>query len=451
MDYQSAVRYLLSLGRELAAPTQAAAAKFDLENISVLLERLGRPDRAYASVHIAGTNGKGSTAAFVESILRDAGFRTGLNTSPHLERINERIRIDGEEISDELFAAVFTRIHRVIEELLAEGKLRAHPTYFECLTALAFEVFARERVECGVIEVGLGGRLDATNVITPAVSVITRIDFDHENYLGHSLAEIAGEKAGILKYHVPAVTAPQLPGVREILRSRARELNCPLVETEEAFRIEQEHVESGCARAMITEMSSGTQFLLAPRLPGRFQLQNALNAVAAARLLQTRDYRITDENIERGIAATVWPGRLEQLQSQPDIYLDGAHNPGAAHELAHFLKENFAGRKVILIYGAMRDKAVDEVTGSLFPLVAEVIFTQPNSPRAVSAAQLAEMAGHHAAHFTVVRDADVALELAVAKACPEDAIFITGSLYLVGQLRHAWKERAKVASGAKRP
>lgn len=451
MDYQSAVRYLLSLGRELAAPTQAAAGKFDLENISVLLERLGRPDRAYATVHIAGTNGKGSTAAFMESILRDAGFRTGLNTSPHLERINERIRIDGEEISDELFASVFTRIHRVIEELLAEGKLRAHPTYFECVTALAFEVFARERVEFGVIEVGLGGRLDATNVITPAVSVITRIDFDHENYLGHSLAEIAGEKAGILKYHVPTISAPQLPEVREILRSRAKELNCPLVETEEAFRIEQESVKGGCVRAIVTETSSGTQFSLAPRLPGRFQLQNALNAVAAARLLQARDFRITNENIEQGIAATVWPGRLEQLQSQPDVYLDGAHNPGAAHELAHFLQENFPERNVILIYGAMRDKAVDEITGSLFPCVAEVIFTQPNSPRAVGAAQLAEMAGHHAAHFTVVREAEAALELALAKARPKDAIFITGSLYLVGQLRHTWKERGKVASSAKRP
>ena len=451
MDYQRAVRYLLSLGRELAAPTQAAAAKFDLENISVLLERLGRPERAYATVHIAGTNGKGSTAAFTESILRDAGFRTGLNTSPHLERINERIRINGEEITDEQFAVVFTRIHQVIEELLAEGKLRAHPTYFECVTALAFEVFARERVEFGVIEVGLGGRLDATNVITPAVSVITLIDFDHENYLGHSLAEIAGEKAGILKYHVPVVSAPQLPEVREILRSRARELSCPLVEAEEAYRIEQEIIESGCVRAMVTEASSGTQFSLVPRLPGRFQLQNALNAVAAACLLQARDFRITKENIERGIAATVWPGRLEQLQSQPDIYLDGAHNPGAANELAHFLKENFTGRNVILIYGAMRDKAVDEVTGSLFPHVAEVIFTQPNSPRAVSAAQLADMAGHHAAHFTIVRDAEAALELALAKARPEDAIFITGSLYLVGQLRHAWKERAKVASAVKRP
>src|SRR5579885_1010719 len=167
MDYLAAVRYLLSLGREMAAPTQAAAAKFDLENITTLLERLGRPDRAFPVVHIAGTNGKGSTAAFVERILREAGFRTGLNTSPHLERINERIRISGDEISDARFGEIFTRIHAVIEELLAEGKLKAHPTYFECVTALAFEAFAQERVEFAVIEVGLGGRLDATNVVLP--------------------------------------------------------------------------------------------------------------------------------------------------------------------------------------------------------------------------------------------------------------------------------------------
>src|SRR5271166_4399801 len=175
MNYENAVRYLLSLGRELAAPTQASAAKFDLQNISVLAERLGRPDRAYPSVHIAGTNGKGSTAAFLEAILRDAGFRTGLNTSPHLQRINERIRIAGEEISDELFAEIFTRILATIEQLLAEGKLKAHPTYFECVTALAFEAFAQERVEFAVVEVGLGGRLDATNILTPVASVITRI------------------------------------------------------------------------------------------------------------------------------------------------------------------------------------------------------------------------------------------------------------------------------------
>src|SRR6478736_1318793 len=223
MNYDDAVRYLLSLGRELAAPTQAAAAKFDLENILILAERLGRPDRAYPSVHIAGTNGKGSTAAFLEAILRDAGFRTGLNTSPHLERINERIRIAGEEISDELFAELFTRILAMIEELLAEGKLKAHPTYFECVTALALQVFARERVEFAVVEVGLGGRLDATNILTHVVSVITRMDFVYENFLGHSLREIGGEKAGILKAGVPAVLAPQLPEAGEVLRAKAEE------------------------------------------------------------------------------------------------------------------------------------------------------------------------------------------------------------------------------------
>src|SRR3977135_2277191 len=177
MNYDAAVRYLLSLGRELAAPTQAAAAKFDLENITVLAERLGRPERAYPSAHIAGTNGKGSTAAFLESILRRAGFRTGLNTSPHLERINERIRINGEEISDEAFAETFARIQALIEELLAAGKLRAHPTYFECVTAMAFEYCAHERVEFAVFEVGLGGRLDATNILSPVVHTIHLIEF----------------------------------------------------------------------------------------------------------------------------------------------------------------------------------------------------------------------------------------------------------------------------------
>jgi dihydrofolate synthase / folylpolyglutamate synthase len=449
MDYASAVRYLLSLGRELAAPTQAAAAKFNLENITVLLERLGRPDRAYPTIHIAGTNGKGSTAAFVESILRHAGFRTGLNTSPHLERINERFRINGEEISDDLFAKTFTRIHAVIEELMAEGKLRAHPTYFECVTALAFEVFACERVEFGVIEVGLGGRLDATNIITPVVSVITRIDFDHENFLGHSLREIAGEKAGIIKHGVPVVSAPQLPEARDILQARATELHGVLVETTGTFRVEQESMKAGCVRAKVTEIPTGTQFTLAPQLPGRFQLQNALNAVVAARLLQEKKFRVSDENIERGIAETQWPGRLEKLQSRPDIYLDGAHNPGAARELARFLEENFAGRRIVLIYGAMRDKAVDEVTGLLFPLASEVVFTQPNTPRAISGTQLANIASHHAAHFAVIEDAEIALDTVLADAHPEDAIFITGSLYLVGQLRHTLKERRKVAPSEK--
>src|SRR5438270_7087657 len=245
MNYEQAVRYLLSLGRELAAPTQAAAAKFDLENISVLAERLGRPDRAYPSVHIAGTNGKGSTAAFLESILRQAGFRTGLNTSPHLEKINERIRVNGAEISDGDFAETLTRVRIVIEELLAAGKLRAHPTYFECVTAMAFQFFAESRVDFGVFEVGLGGRLDATNILGPAITLISRIDFDHENFLGHSLREIAAEKAGILKKGVPVVIAQQRPEALEVVLQRATELSCPVVEAPLAYRVDQEAVVNG--------------------------------------------------------------------------------------------------------------------------------------------------------------------------------------------------------------
>jgi dihydrofolate synthase/folylpolyglutamate synthase len=446
MNYDAAVRYLLTLGRELAAPTQAAAAKFDLENIVVLADRLGRPDRAYPSAHIAGTNGKGSTAAFLESILRSADFRTGLNTSPHLERINERIRINGQEISDDSFAEIFTRIHVLIEELLADGKLRAHPTYFECVTAMAFESLARERVEFGVFEVGLGGRLDATNILHPVISIITRIDFDHENFLGHSLREIAAEKAGILKRAIPVVLADQHPEAREVILARAKDLQCPVIEPARLFHVEEESLQGGLMRARVTETASGTIFDLAPRLPGRFQLQNALTALAAARFLQSRGFQISGHAITQGVANTVWPGRLEKLQSHPDIYLDGAHNPSAARELAIFLEQNFAGRRIWLIFAALRDKAVDEVAGILFPRAEEVIFTAPPTSRAISAAQLGEIAGHHAPHFSVIPDAEKALDYTLAKATPEDAVFITGSLYLIGQLRHYWKRRAQVAT-----
>jgi len=446
MNYHAAVRFLLTLGKELAAPTQAAAAKFDLENITVLSERLGRPDRAYASAHIAGTNGKGSTAAFLESILRRAGFRTGLYTSPHLERMNERIRINGEEISDESFAAIFTRLQALIEELLAAHKLRAHPTYFECVTAMAFEYFARERVELGVFEVGLGGRLDATNILSPVVTVVTRIDFDHENFLGHSLKEIAGEKAGILKPGVPVILAEQHPEAAEVILARAKQLGCPVIETAQAYRIVQETSQNGFFRALVNELASGDPFEIAPSLPGRFQLQNAINALAASRQLARHGFRISPRDITEGIAKTVWPGRLEKLQSSPDIYLDGAHNPGAARELAQFFEQNFAGRKIWLIYGALRDKAVDEVAGQLFPHAAEVIFTEPRTSRAVSAPRLAEITSHHASSFTVISSAEQALDQALAEAAPGDAIFITGSLYLVGQLRHYWKQREQVAA-----
>jgi dihydrofolate synthase/folylpolyglutamate synthase len=455
MTYDAAVRYLLSLGKELAAPTQAAAAKFNLENISVLTERLGRPDRAYPVVHIAGTNGKGSTAAFVESILRHAGFRTGLYTSPHLERINERLRINGQEISDQEFAETFSRIQMLIEELLAAGKLRAHPTFFECVTALAFERFAQSRVEFGIFEVGLGGRLDATNILEPVLCVITRIDMDHENFLGHSLKDIAREKAGILKSGTSVVSAPQHPEAMQVICARANELAAPLIETAEMYALElaeenedcQRKTEPprGCAHGKATERTTGLATKIDLRLPGSFQAENALNAIAAARWLQRRGYRIPDQAIEEGISHAEWPGRLEKVHSQPDVYLDGAHNPSAAREVATFLHRYFAGRRIWLLFGALRDKAVDEIAGVLFPFAFHVVFTQPGTSRAISASQLAEIAGHHAERFSVIHDAEEALENILAKAAATDVVFVTGSLYLVGQIRRQWKQRADLS------
>jgi len=454
MTYEEAVQYLLTLGRELASPSHAHAAKFDLSNITVLAERLGSPHRAYPCVHIAGTNGKGSTAAMLESVLRMAGLRTGLYTSPHLERINERIWLDGEEISDGDFAEAFTRLHALIEALLAAGPdaggLTAHPTYFECLTAMAFDCFARSAVDFAVFEVGMGGRLDATNIVTPEVAVITQIDFDHENYLGHSIEQIAAEKAGIIKPGGWVVSAAERPEARAVIARRAAEMDARLVEVDAAYRIGKLESQDGCYRALISSAHSAKHIELAPPLPGRFQVRNALAALAAARLLAERGFPVDDVSIARGIAAVRWPGRLERLRDRPAVFLDGTHNPAGARELLAFWEENFPGRRIHLVYGAMRDKAVDEITGLLFPRAASVIVTQPRQPRAISASALATMTRHLAANLEVAPEPEEALERALELAAPDDAVFATGSLYLVGDLRGWWSARPAGHSAAKR-
>ena len=441
MTYEESIRYLYSLGRELASPRQASATKFDLKGITALCEYLGQPQCAFESVHIAGTNGKGSTAAMLDSILRAAGLRTGLYTSPHLERINERIRIDGREISDEEFAAAFTRLHGAIEELLAAGRLAAHPTFFECMTALAFEFFAKSGVQFAVCEVGMGGRLDATNILVPEAAVITQVDLDHENYLGHSIEEIAGEKAGIIKPGARVVSAAEHLIARVAIRRRAAEQSAFLVEIENAFRIEDITSRDGCFSFTAISTDSGARIPVALPLPGRFQIRNALTAIAAARMLADRGAPIDDHAIARGIATTSWPGRLERIAERPEIYVDGTHNPAGAREIAVFWEAFLKGRNIFLIYGAMRDKAVDEVAGLLFPRASVVILTSPDQPRAISAPVLAEMAAHHAQRVEVVADSGRALERALELASPEDVIFITGSLFLVGELRRYWKTR----------
>ncbi|MBI3663592.1 MAG: bifunctional folylpolyglutamate synthase/dihydrofolate synthase [Acidobacteria bacterium] len=473
------MRYLMSLGKELAAPRQpalggaagAAAQKFDLRNISILADRLGDPHRASPCVHIAGTNGKGSTAAMLDSILRAVGLRTGLYTSPHLARINERIRVAGEDISDANFAATFSRVHAFIEVLLASGSLAAHPTYFECLTAMAFDFFASgchpertgggchpERsegsvfpashcagVDFAIYEVGMGGRLDATNLVVPEVAIITQIDFDHESFLGHSIEEIAAEKAGIIKPGAWVVSSAERPEARGVIARRCAEQHARLVEVDTACAVENLRAENGCYRADVSHAHSKHRIALALPLPGRYQVRNALAALAAARLLAERGFPIDDAAIARGIALTYWPGRLELLQQNPAVFLDGTHNPAGARALLAFWEENFSGRCIHLVYGAMRDKAVDEIAGLLFPFVSSVTLTEPGQPRAITAAELARIASHHlppTGRLEVIPAPAEALEHAISLAAPADAVFATGSLYLAGDLRRYWLSRS---------
>lgn len=456
MNYEESVRALLALGRELAAPRQPAQSsaagaqiqKFGLKNIETLSASLGNPHRAVPCAHVAGTNGKGSTAAMLESILRVAGLRTGLYTSPHLERVNERIRINGEEVSDENFAAAWTRVHSNIESLMASGALAAHPTYFECVTAMAFLIFAETKLDFAVYEVGLGGRLDSTNIVTPEVAVITSIDFDHESFLGNSIAEIAGEKAGIIKPGITVVSAAERPEARKVIAERCRQLGARLIEVDSTYRVRFTHSIDGRYPAMVAPRRGGGAILtLAPPLPGRFQIRNALAAAAAARVLAERSFALSDENIESGIRSVHWPGRLEKLSDCPAVYLDGTHNPAGARELVKFWKENFSGRRIFLVYGTVRDKAVDEIAGLLFPQAERVILTAPRQPRAISADVLAEMTGHLASSFLVEAEPQKALERALDMASPEDAVFATGSLYLVGEWLAYWRNR-KMASQA---
>jgi dihydrofolate synthase / folylpolyglutamate synthase len=441
MNYDETVRALYALGRELASPRQARVQKFALDNISTLARALGNPHLAVPCAHIAGTNGKGSAAAFLEAILRAAGMRTGLYTSPHLERINERIRITGEEISDEAFAAAWTRIQAVIETLLASGELAAHPTFFECVTAMAFVAFAERALDFAVYEVGLGGRLDATNIVQPEAGVIMPVDFDHEAFLGHSIEEIAGEKAGIIKAGGWVVSARQREEARRVIEGRAAEVGARVWNVDKDWIVENVASRGGFYSATATHKPGGARLRIAPSLAGRFQIDNALAAATAAILLRERGQGISDRAVEEGIASAHWPGRLERVAEHPAIYFDGAHNPAAARELRRFWDEELAEKRIFLIYGAMRDKSVDEIAGVLFPRAEKVFLTQPRQPRAISVELLAEMTTGLARSEEMAPDPAVALETALAAANSGDVIFITGSLFLVGDLRREWARR----------
>jgi dihydrofolate synthase/folylpolyglutamate synthase len=353
----------------------------------------------------------------IESALRASGLRTGLFTSPHLSEPTERIRVGGRPVSSAEFAAAFDRVHAVVEDLLAAGTIDLHTTYFETVTAMALLHFAKT-VEIVVLEVGLGGRLDATNVVHPELAVITPIDFDHEQFLGTSIESIAGEKAGILKAGVPAVFARQRPEAGAVLDRRAAELGIQVTTPPPATEVE--------LHARGSRFRTGGLRIDCP-LAGEHQVENAVTAVAALQALN-----VPAESIERGIAAARWPGRLELISDRPEIVADGAHNPAGARALAAYIDRFYAGRRVRLIFGAMRDKAIDEIAGILFPSADELILTAPRQARALSPDALRDAIDHP--NVRVAPTVADALAM-VRDAGPEDAIFVTGSLFLVAEAR----------------
>jgi dihydrofolate synthase/folylpolyglutamate synthase len=417
VNYPDSVQFLYALGNEIKT------AKLGLERIARVLDALDRPQDRLRFVHVAGTNGKGSTCAMIASALHAAGRRTGLFTSPHLAEPTERIQIDGRPVSAGRFAAAFERVHAAVERLLADGSIDLHTTYFETVTAMALLVFAEEEVEMVVLEVGLGGRLDATNVVTPELCVITPIDFDHEAFLGRSLEAIAGEKAGILKAGVTAIFARQRAEAAAVLDRRAAQLSIPVARTE-AWRIDDLELDARGSRFLL---SGELDLQIVCPLAGEHQVENAATAAVALTRLG-----VAAPEIIAGIAQTRWPGRLERVSEHPEIVLDGAHNPAGARALAAYIGRFYAGRRVRLIYGAMRDKAIDEISGILFPAAQQVIVTAPRQARALAPESIRQVAEHP--DLSIAANLKEALGM-VADATGEDAIFITGSLFLVAEAR----------------
>jgi dihydrofolate synthase/folylpolyglutamate synthase len=443
MSYDTAVASMFALGHELAS---TPSHKFNLEHMRVLLRALGHPEQKFPSVLIAGTNGKGSTAATLASILRASGLKTGLYTSPHLVRINERIRVNGGEISDPDFARLHGDVDKIAEKLVEREELPWHPSFFEMMTAIAFNYFARERVDVAVLEVGMGGRLDATNVVEPLVSVITDISLDHQKYLGDSVNEIAREKAGIIRPGGVVVTLPQQPAANDVIGNTILDLKAkgvsavpyvpPVSPGSAGYLAPSTEAKLVSSRYPLEVM--GKQILIESPLVGRHQLRNLALAIAAAEELGKKGLGgITADAVERGIRETSWPGRFQVIEARPgwpEIVLDVAHNPAGAWALRSALSERYGDHPLIFVFGAMRDKAISEMAEILFPTAKLVIATRPKNPRAASPAEVVEVASRTGAEIETIADVRECLEHARAITPPGAVVVVTGSIYLVGEV-----------------
>jgi dihydrofolate synthase / folylpolyglutamate synthase len=432
MSFEEAIKYLYSLGNE------TLAMKLGLESVRALAGALDDPQRKFPAVHIAGTNGKGSTSAMTASVLRAAGLRAGLYTSPHLVSITERIRIGGDEIAPDEFARLATIVRAAGERLVTENKLPAPPTFFEQITMIGYLYFAESKVDLAVLEVGLGGRLDATNICEPIVTAITRIGFDHQKYLGDTLASIAAEKAGIVKPGAAVIIAPQAEEAFNAIASRCEEMNAPMILTSEPFDIEVSSGAEDIGRYSFRYRSSNDEYALRLGLRGRHQITNATVAIHIAEQLRVTGFDISHAAIVEGLDNAEWPGRLEMFRppsSQAHLLLDGAHNVDGARALREFLDEHFRSSPITIIFGAMADKAIGEMSDILFPAANQVIATHVANSRAAEPGAIAEASHRDVIH---VENPVEALDEALRVTPPDGLIVVCGSLFLVGEVRRRY-------------
>lgn len=430
MNYGQSKDYLKSL--------QRFGIKLGLGNIRTLLGSLGGPHHEYPSLIVAGTNGKGSVAAMLARILSGHGFRTGLYTSPHLVRIEERIRIGERLITPGELCRGLAVIRKNVDELLASGRLTDPPTYFEVITALALTYFRDSRVDFAVLEVGMGGRFDATNAVTPLVSVITTISKDHQKYLGRSLGKIAFEKAGIIKKGVPVVCGVRRGTAFRLIRRRARELGAPFVEV---FGPATSFVLLSSRRGFRFRYDSGSAtYSFAPSLQGVHQGENAAVAIRVAEVLGTVWKPLEKRILVEGIERTQWEGRLEWVSGKPPVILDGAHNPEGAASLGAYISDVLR-EPIVLVFDVMKDKDIRRIADILFPLARKVILTQVPMPRAASPEEVLSFCRKHAGKIALEPDVGKAFRQALAEAGARTPVVVAGSLFLVGEVKKLLKSK----------
>ncbi|MFZ3170579.1 MAG: folylpolyglutamate synthase/dihydrofolate synthase family protein [Carboxydocellales bacterium] len=433
MEFQEAMNYLQNLTK--------FGMNFGLGRITELLSRLGNPQNTLQIIHVGGTNGKGSTSAMLDSMLQAGGYRVGVFNSPHLHSYSERYKINGREIGHNIIAQLITAIRPHLENMVAEGF--EHPTEFEVSTALAFMYFAQEQVDFLVLEVGMGGAIDSTNVVKPLITIITNIGMDHMEYLGNTIADIAGVKAGIIKPGIPVVTAATHQEALAVIRQVAKANNALLVQVGEQISWE---INSTSMEGLVMDWRGRNQNYNGLTLPllGKHQAINASTALAALEVLMEEGIiKLNEQQIKAGLAATKWPARLEIVQRSPLVVIDGAHNLDGAQTLRQALQEFFRYENLILVIGMLGDKEREKVVAELAPLAKVVVVTKPNSPRAGDWQSLADHVRQYVSQVYLFEDIHAAVDKGLSLTGTLDLVCITGSLYMVAEARAKWHNPAE--------